>query len=107
MADSSSVRWGIIGTANIARAQFLPALRVAGGVASAVAARDGERARQWAAEHGVERAITGYQNLIDDPDIDALYNPLPNSMHAGWTIAALRAGKPMLCEKPLSRTLAD
>ena len=107
ITEPSSVRWGIIGTANIARAQFLPALRVAGGVAAAVAGRDGERAKQWAEQHGVERAITGYQNLIDDPDIDALYNPLPNSMHAEWTIAALRAGKPMLCEKPLCGTLAD
>jgi predicted dehydrogenase len=107
MPETSHVRWGIIGTANIARAQFLPALRAAGGVAAAVAGRDGERARQWAAEHGVERAVTGYQNLIDDPEIDALYNALPNSLHAEWTIAALRAGKPMLCEKPLSGTLAD
>lgn len=104
---TSSVRWGIIGTANIARAAFLPALRVAGGVAAAVAGRDEARTGRWAAEHGVRRAITGYQNLIEDPDIDALYNPLPNSLHADWTIAALRAGKPVLCEKPLCGTLAD
>src|SRR5215469_11991011 len=103
MATTSPVRWGIISTANIARAAFLPALRVAGGVAAAVAGRDEERTRRWAAEHGVQRAITGYQALIDDPDID----PLPNSMHADWTIAALRAGKPVLCEKPLCGTLAD
>src|SRR5215469_10217649 len=107
MATTSPPRWGIISTANIARAAFLPALRVAGGVAAAVAGRDEERTRRWAAEHGVQRAITGYQSLIDDPDIDALYNPLPNSMHADWTIAALRAGKPVLCEKPLCGTLAD
>jgi predicted dehydrogenase len=107
MATTSSVRWGIISTANIARAAFLPALRVAGGVAAAVAGRDEERTRRWAGEHGVQRAIAGYQALIDDPDIDALYNPLPNSMHAAWTIAALRAGKPVLCEKPLCGTLAD
>jgi len=107
MTTTSLVRWGIISTANIARAAFLPALRIAGGVAAAVAGRDEERTRRWAAEHGVQRAITGYQALIDDPDIDALYNPLPNSMHADWTIAALRAGKPVLCEKPLCGTLAD
>jgi predicted dehydrogenase len=107
MASIPPLRWGIISTANIARAAFLPALRVAGGVAAAVAGRDEERTRRWAAEHGVQRAITGYQNLIDDPDVDALYNPLPNSLHAEWTIAALRAGKPVLCEKPLCGTLAD
>lgn len=107
MTSTSPLRWGIISTANIARAAFLPALRVAGGVAAAVAGRDEERTRRWAAEHGVQRAITGYQNLIDDPDVDALYNPLPNSLHADWTIAALRAGKPVLCEKPLCGTLAD
>src|SRR5215469_11037079 len=107
MATISALRWGIIGTANIARAAFLPALRVAGGVPAAVAGRDEARTRRWADEHGVRRAITGYQNLIDDPDVDALYNPLPNSLHADWTIAALRAGKPVLCEKPLCGTLAD
>ena len=106
-AATSSLRWGIISTANIARAAFLPALRAAGGVAAAVAGRDEERTRRWAAEHGVDRAITGYQNLIEDPEIDALYNALPNSLHADWTIAALRAGKPVLCEKPLCGTLAD
>ena len=107
MTTTSSVRWGIIGTANIARSAFLPALRVAGGVAAAVAGRDEDRTKRWAAEQGVQRAITGYQNLIDDPDVDALYNPLPNALHAAWTIAALRAGKPVLCEKPLCGTLAD
>jgi predicted dehydrogenase len=107
MATTSNLRWGIIGTANIARGAFLPALRVAGGVPAAVAGRDEARTTQWATDNGVERAITGYQNLIDDPEIDALYNALPNSLHAEWTIAALRAGKPMLCEKPLCGTLAD
>ncbi len=107
MTTTSPVRWGIISTANIARAAFLPALRVAGGIAAAVAGRDAERTERWAADHGVERAITGYQNLIDDPHIDALYIALPNSLHAEWTMAALRAGKPVLCEKPLCGTLAD
>ncbi|HET9895703.1 MAG TPA: Gfo/Idh/MocA family oxidoreductase [Streptosporangiaceae bacterium] len=102
-----NVRWGIISTANIARAAFLPALRVAGGVAAAVAGRDAARTAKWAADHGVERAVTGYQNLIDDDMIDALYIALPNSLHAEWTIAALRSGKPVLCEKPLCGTLAD
>jgi Oxidoreductase family, NAD-binding Rossmann fold len=88
-AQGTGTRWGILGTANIARAQFLPGLREAGGVAAAVAGRDAGRAERYARDNGIERAIGGYQNLIDDPDIDALYIPLPNSLHAEWTLRAL------------------
>ena len=98
---------GILGTANIARAQFLPGLREAGGVAAAVAGRDASRAERYARDNGIERAIGGYQNLIDDPAVDALYIPLPNSLHAEWTLRALTAGRPVLCEKPLCGNLAD
>src|SRR5579871_5745661 len=103
----SKVRWGILGTANIARAQFLPGLREAGGTAAAVAGRDAGRAGKYARDNGVDRAIGGYQNLIDDPGIDALYIPLPNSLHAEWTLRALAAGRPVLCEKPLCGDLRD
>jgi predicted dehydrogenase len=107
-AAAPAVRWGIVGTANIARAVFLPGMRDAGGgTAEAVASRDLDKAEQYAAEHGIARAVAGYQELIDDPDIDALYVPLPNSMHADWVIAALRAGKPVLSEKPLCGNLTD
>jgi predicted dehydrogenase len=105
--DSKQARWGILGTANIARAQFLPGLRSAGGTAAAVAGRAAARAEQFAADNGIGRAITGYQRLIDDPDVDALYIPLPNALHAEWAMRALAAGKPVLCEKPLTGTLAD
>ncbi|HEY3955869.1 MAG TPA: Gfo/Idh/MocA family oxidoreductase [Streptosporangiaceae bacterium] len=101
------VRWGIIGTANIARAQFLPALRLAGGVAAAVASRELPRAEEFAGANAAGRAVAGYQALIEDPGVDALYNALPNALHAEWTIRALEAGKPVLCEKPLTGTLAD
>ena len=104
---NTGVRWGIVGTANIARAAFLPAVRAAGGVVEAVAGRDGERTRAYASEHGIARAVTGYQALITDDGIDALYIALPNALHAEWTIEALRAGKPVLCEKPLCGVLAD
>jgi predicted dehydrogenase len=104
---SSPVRWGIISTANIARAQFLPGLREAGGVAAAVAGRDPARTEQYARDNGIDRAVTGYQNLIEDPEIDALYIALPNSLHAEWTLAALAAGKPVMCEKPLCGSLLD
>jgi predicted dehydrogenase len=107
MSTGGPVRWGIVGTANIARAQFLPALRPAGGVAAAVAGRDLARTERYAREHGVERAVHGYQALIDDPDVAALYIALPNSLHAEWTIRALEAGKPVLCEKPLTGILSD
>jgi predicted dehydrogenase len=106
-AARAGTRWGIVGTANIARGQFLPGLRHAGGVAAAVAGRDLARTQEYASANGIERAVEGYQALIDDPDIDALYIPLPNSLHAEWTIAALRAGKPVMCEKPLCGRLAD
>ncbi len=107
MTGGAAVRWGILGTANIARAAFLPGLRASGAIAAAVAGRDRGRAERYAADNGVARAITGYQALIEAGDVDAIYNPLPNSLHAQWTIAALEAGKPVLCEKPLTGTIAD
>jgi predicted dehydrogenase len=107
MTVQGQVRWGIISTANIARAVFLPGLRQAGGDAVAVAGRDAGRAEKFARDNGIERGVEGYRALIDDPAIDALYIPLPNALHAEWTIRALEAGKPVLCEKPLCGTLAD
>jgi predicted dehydrogenase len=108
MQAASTVRWGIIGTANIARSSFLPGLREAGeGVAEAVAGRDLERTRRYAAENGVARAIQGYESLLEDENIDAVYIALPNTLHAEWTMAALRAGKAVLCEKPLCTTAQE
>jgi predicted dehydrogenase len=107
MPVTGQARWGIVGTARIAHKAFLPGLRAAGGVAAAVAGRDLARAQDYARINAIERAIEGYQNLIDDPGVDALYIPLPNGLHAQWTIQALRAGKPVLCEKPLCGTLAE
>ncbi|NUP62647.1 MAG: Gfo/Idh/MocA family oxidoreductase [Nonomuraea sp.] len=102
------IRWGIIGTANIAARAFLPGLREAGGgAAMAVAGRDGSRADAFAAEHGVDHGVPGYRTLIDDPEIDAVYIALPNHLHADWTIAALEAGKAVLCEKPLCLTATE
>ena len=107
MPGTGQVRWGIIGTARIARKAFVPAVAAAGGMVSAVAGRDLARASEYAAEVGIGRAVQGYQTLIDDPDLDALYIPLPNALHAEWTIKALRAGRAVLCEKPLCGTLAE
>ncbi len=107
MATAGQVRWGIVGTAEGAHAAFLPGLRAAGGGVVAVAGRDLGRAERYASDNGIERAVAGYQVLIEDPGVDALYIALPNSLHAPWTIRALREGKPVLCEKPLCGSLAE
>ncbi len=102
------VRWGILGTAGIAESAFLPALRETGdGVAVSVGSRDPERGRRWAAEQGVDHAVQGYDAVIADPDVEAVYIPLPNGLHAEWAIAALEAGKTVFCEKPLCGTVED
>jgi D-xylose 1-dehydrogenase (NADP+, D-xylono-1,5-lactone-forming) len=75
--------------------------------AVAVASRDGARAEAFAAEHGLGRAHGSYEALLADPDVDAVYVPLPNSLHVPWSIRALRAGKHVLCEKPLTRRPED
>ncbi len=101
MADEP-VRWGILGTAAIAPRSFLPALLAAGnGEAYVVGGRDGARATRFAAQNGIASGVEGYDAVIADERVEAIYNPLPNSLHAEWTIKALRAGKPVLCEKPL------
>ncbi|MGZ5301940.1 MAG: Gfo/Idh/MocA family protein [Actinomycetota bacterium] len=102
------VRWGILGTAGIAESAFLPALRETGdGIALSVGSRDLERGRTWAQEQGVARAVEGYAAVVADPDVEAVYVPLPNGLHADRTISALEAGKAVLCEKPLCGTVAD
>lgn len=104
----SPVRWAILGGARIARTSFLPALAtVGGGTAELVAGRDEARAREFAEANGVRRAVGGYQHAAVDPDVDAVYVPLPNALHAEWTAAALRAGKAVLCEKPLCADVAE
>jgi predicted dehydrogenase len=96
------VRWGILGAAGIAESSFLPALRGTGeGRAVVVGAREGPRAERWAAEFGVDHGVEGYGSVLDDRAVEAVYIPLPNSLHAGWAIAALEAGKAVFCEKPL------
>ncbi len=96
------IRWGIVGTANIARAQFLPGLREAGGgTAALVASRDRARAEQFAAANGISAGTGDYAALVESPHVDAVYVALPNALHAEWTIRAMHAGKAVLCEKPL------
>jgi predicted dehydrogenase len=102
------VRWGILGTAGIAESAFLPSLAEAGdGVPVVVGSRDGARASAWAAEHGVGRGVDGYERVVADPEVEAVYIPLPNGLHAEWTVAALEAGKAVFCEKPLCGTAEE
>ncbi|MET8155771.1 Gfo/Idh/MocA family oxidoreductase [Sphaerisporangium sp. NPDC005289] len=97
------VRIGVLGASRVApEALFGPARAVPGAEVAAVAARDPERARRYAARHGVPRVLPGYQALLDDPGVDAVYIALPNAAHAEWTLRALEAGKHVLCEKPLA-----
>jgi predicted dehydrogenase len=101
-------QWGILSAANIARRRFVPGVqRGTEGVVAAVAARDGDRARQFAAELGIPRAYGSYDELLADPEIDGVYIGLPNLLHAEWTIKAAQAGKHVLCEKPHSKRAAD
>jgi predicted dehydrogenase len=101
--SESGLRWGVLSTANIGRKAVNPAIRASGnGRLVAVASRDEERARAFAEEHGISRAFGSYQALLEDEGIDAVYIPLPNSLHEEWTIRAAEAGKHVLCEKPLA-----
>jgi predicted dehydrogenase len=105
---SSLVRWAILGAASIARGQFMPALRESGsGRARLIASRDLGRAEAFAAAEGVEEAASDYRAALESPEVDAVYIALPNSHHAEWTVAALEAGKAVLCEKPLCASVED
>jgi predicted dehydrogenase len=97
------VCFGILSTARINRHVLAGAARSDRVQVVAVASRDGDRASTYALEHGIERAYEGYETLLADPDVDAVYVPLPNSLHVEWSIKALEAGKHVLCEKLLDR----
>jgi predicted dehydrogenase len=102
------LRIGVLGAARIAPSALIkPAKDNADVVVAAVAARDGSRARAFAAKHGIAHVHESYEALLADPDIDAVYNPLPNGLHGKWTRAALDAGKHVLCEKPFTANAAE
>jgi predicted dehydrogenase len=97
------VRWGCLGAANIALRQVIPAMQQSRlSQFAAIASRDGKKARAAADELGIPRAYGSYEELLTDPDIEAVYNPLPNHLHVPWTIRAAEAGKHVLCEKPIA-----
>jgi len=104
---SQPLRIGILGAANIARL-FVSGVRGSAKVrVEALASRDAGRAKAFAGEMGIPRVHATYEALLADPAIDAIYNPLPNNLHAEWTIRAADAGKHVLCEKPLASTGAE
>jgi len=107
-AMATKLRWGVLSTANIGIKKVLPAMqRGQYTTVSAIASRDLSKAQEAAAKLGIAKAYGSYEELLDDPDIDAIYNPLPNQMHVPWTIKAAEAGKHVLCEKPISLTVAE
>ncbi|MBV9880172.1 MAG: Gfo/Idh/MocA family oxidoreductase [Gemmatirosa sp.] len=107
-AGLQPVRWGILGAANIAVKKVVPAMqrgRLADVVA--IASRDGAKARAAADALGISRAYGSYEELLADPDVDAIYNPLPNHLHVPWSVRAAAAGKHVLCEKPIALSAAE
>ena len=102
------LRWGVLSTAKIGIEKVIPATVAAARCeVVAIASRDLGRAESAASGLGIARAFGSYEDLLGDPDVDAVYNPLPNHLHTEWTIAAARAGKHVLCEKPLATNAAE
>lgn len=102
------IRWGILSTAKIGLKHVIPAMQ-AGKLIEvvAIASRSLEKAQVAASSLGIEKAYGSYEALLEDPEVDCIYNPLPNNLHMEWTIKALEAGKHVLCEKPIGLTVAE
>lgn len=102
------IRFGIVSCAGIAQKQFIPAMKLASNAEiAAVGSRNLEKSKEFAEKNGIPRFFGSYEALLDSPDIDAVYIPLPNSMHKEWSIKAAAAGKHILCEKPLAVSEED
>jgi xylose dehydrogenase (NAD/NADP) len=104
----TKVKWGVLGCANFARKRTIPAMLASPSVDLAgVASRSTEKAEAFRAEFGLARAYSRYEDMLDDPSIEAVYIPLPNGLHAEWTIRAVEQGKHVLCEKPFTADAAE
>ena len=105
---SKKIRWGVLSTASIGVRKVLPAMQKGEySSVAAIASRNLAKAKETAAKLGIPTAYGSYEELIADPRVDAIYNPLPNQFHVPWTIKAAEAGKHVLCEKPISLTVAE
>jgi predicted dehydrogenase len=105
---SKKIRWGVLSTANIGTKKVIPGMQQGEFISVvAIASRNLEKAREAAATLGIPTAYGSYEELLSDPNIDAVYIPLPNHLHVPWTIKAAEAGKHVLCEKPISLTVAE
>lgn len=105
---AKKIRWGVLSTAKIGTKKVIPGMQAGQfSEVTAIASRDADKAKEAAAELGIPKAYGSYEELLADPKIDAIYNPLPNQLHVPWTAKAAEAGKHVLCEKPLSLTVAD
>src|SRR6202163_3423659 len=108
MDMNKKVSWGVLGVANIAVKKVLPAMqRGEWCQIAAIASRNLQRAEQAAKELGIGKFYGSYEELLADPEIEAVYNPLPNHLHVPWSIKAAEAGKHVLCEKPISLTVLE
>jgi len=104
---TKKLRWGLLSTARINRAVIPPIRSSSRGDLTAVCSRTQERVQAYAQEWKIPRTFDSYETMLADPDIDVIYNPLPNSLHTEWTIKAAQAGKHVLCEKPLALTVEE
>jgi predicted dehydrogenase len=105
---TGKVKWGVLGAANIAVKKVIPGMQHGEWCeVTALASRDLEKAQRFAKELGIPRAYGSYDELLSDPDIEAVYNPLPNHLHVPWSIKAAEAGKHVLCEKPIGLSVSE
>ncbi|MCL4302464.1 MAG: Gfo/Idh/MocA family oxidoreductase [Anaerolineae bacterium] len=101
------IRWGLLSTANINDAVIEPIRQASRSELAGVASRSLDKAQAYAQAKGIPKAYRSYEELLADPNIDVIYNPLPNTLHCEWTVKAAQAGKHVLCEKPITPTLAE
>lgn len=108
MAMSANTRWGVLGVAGIALKRVIPGMKKSKKLEiTAIASRDGSKSRAAAENMGIPKSYGSYEEMLADPDIDVIYNPLPNHLHLEWSVKAAEAGKHVLCEKPIAMNTAE